>query len=360
MRIELNETVDQAFPKRLAALADRKRLYVAFSGGKDSLTLLHGVMTAIENKTLDPKRVVVFFVDEEAIFPCIESVVREWRDKVLAAGAKFFWLCLEWRHFNCFDSLAEEDSWICWDRRCRGEWVRDMPDFAIKSHPDFKLGMSYQDFCNKCLNDGTRVLGVRISESIQRAQYLLRSGVCPANAAYPIYDFRDSDIWAYLQKYKIRIPDCYQYMWQTGVAKNRLRVSQFFSIDTAHHLVNMVQFYPDLYARILKRVPNAYLAMHYFDSEMFRRRTAKRRKLEAGSVAVNWRDKYYEAIKRDDCPLDKEAIRAIQGIILKHSASMTQKLYKELYGAAVSGDPKKRTIRAVSSKCGITSKKITK
>ena len=82
MRIELNETVDQAFPKRLAALADRKRLYVSFSGGKDSLTLLHGVMTAIENKTLDPKRVVVLFVDEEAIFPCIESVVREWRDKV--------------------------------------------------------------------------------------------------------------------------------------------------------------------------------------------------------------------------------------------------------------------------------------
>ena len=38
---------------------------------------------------------------------------------------------------------------------------------------------------------------------------------------------------------KVEIPSIYLYMWQAGIHKGQLRVSQFFSSDTAACLVRM-------------------------------------------------------------------------------------------------------------------------
>jgi predicted phosphoadenosine phosphosulfate sulfurtransferase len=361
VRQDLSVTVEEALNQRLDALSNRNLLYIAFSGGKDSLVLLHAVWSKIKAGVIDPNKVVIYFVDEEAIFPCIESTVMFWRKRMLDCGCSFLWLCLEWRHYNCFSSLAEEESWICWDRREKAKWVRPMPAFAIKSHPLFQLGMSYQDFFNKMVNDGTQVIGIRLAESVQRAQFLLRTGVTNDAKSFPIYDFRDTDVWLYLLKHKIQIPECYLHMWKAGTSKRMLRVSQFFSIDTAHHLVHMVEYYPGLYERILIRDPNARLAMHYFDSEMFRRSTATRRKLEADKIDVNWRKKLFEAMSDPAAPIKDYALhKTINHIILKYSANLTPKLYKRLYSAVIAGDPKKRTVRAVQSIAGIPTNKDIK
>lgn len=59
------------------------------------------------------------------------------------------------------------------------------------------------------------------------------------------------------------IPDIYLYLWQAGTRKGQLRVSQFFSVDTARSLVKMNEYYPDLMERVTRREPNAYLAALY-------------------------------------------------------------------------------------------------
>ena len=96
---------------------------------------------------------------------------------------------------------------------------------------------------------------------------------------FPIYDWTNNDVWLYLlrEKWIFRRYTC---LWQSGTKKGQLRVSQFFSIDTAKSLVKMNEYYPDLMERIIRREPNAYLAALYWDSEMFHRTTKKRRELE--------------------------------------------------------------------------------
>ena len=57
-------------------------VYLSFSGGKDSLVLAHLTMALIEEGAIDKRLLRVEFVDEEAIFPCIERVVMDWRDRL--------------------------------------------------------------------------------------------------------------------------------------------------------------------------------------------------------------------------------------------------------------------------------------
>ncbi len=70
-------------------------VYMSFSGGKDSLCLATLTMNLIKQGLIDPKLLRVHFVDEEAIFDCIERTVMKWRRMFLAVGASFDWLCLE-------------------------------------------------------------------------------------------------------------------------------------------------------------------------------------------------------------------------------------------------------------------------
>lgn len=87
-------------------------------------------------------------------------------------------------------------------------------------------------------------------------------------------------MWLYLRNERVEIPKVYLQMYQVGVNRNQLRVSQFFSVDTVPVLVHLAEYDPALMERVLRREPNAYLAMLYWDSEMFHRTTRKRRELE--------------------------------------------------------------------------------
>ena len=84
-------------------------VYMSFSGGKDSLTLAQLTLSLIQSGEADPSLLTVQFVDEEAIFPCIEKTVMDWRRKFMYTGAKFEWYCVEVKHFNCFNELSEEE-----------------------------------------------------------------------------------------------------------------------------------------------------------------------------------------------------------------------------------------------------------
>ena len=100
-----------------------------------------------------------------------------------------------------------------------------------------------------------------------------------------IYDWTNNDVWLYLLNEHVDIPEIYLFLWQAGTRKGQLRVSQFFSVDTARSLVKMNEYYPDLMERVIRREPNAYLAALYWDSEMFGRNSASRRANEAEAVS---------------------------------------------------------------------------
>lgn len=334
-------------------------VYMSFSGGKDSLCLAGLTMELIQAGKINPQQLTVQFVDEEAIFPCIEKSVMEWRKKFMLVGAKFEWYCIEVKHFNCFNELSNDETFICWDREKEDVWVRKPPSFAIRSHPLLNPRKdAYQDFMPRLCMDGITITGIRTAESIQRLQNIAsmnRAGNNITNKLqiFPIYDWKNNDVWLYLQEKNIKIPDIYLYLWQSGTSKGQLRVSQFFSIDTAKSLVKMNEYYPDLMQRVINREPNAYLAALYWDSEMFGKSTRTRRNLEEED-ARDYKEALIEMFNNMDkyftTPHKKKIAERYRNFFLQVHAIAEDKDYKEIYQGLISGDPKLRTFRALYSR----------
>jgi predicted phosphoadenosine phosphosulfate sulfurtransferase len=348
-------TVVEAAKKRIInAFSNGKKVYVSFSGGKDSLCLLDLILKLASRGKINPSQIIVEFIDEEAIFECVERTVHEWRKKVLLSGGKFNWFCLEVKHFSCFNRLEQEETFICWDSAQKERWIRAPPPFAIREHPQLKNRVNtYQEFLIKHNADGICVTGVRMAESIQRQKYMTqtfsaKSGLARGNMVWPLYDWRDSDVWKYLYEEHIEIPNIYLYLYQTGSRLNELRVSQFFSVDTAKSLVKMNEYYPDLMDRIIRREPNAYLAALYWDSEMFRRSSKNRRNTET--------DKDYKAEvfgmlnnsrKHFITQGSMYNARRIIQLLIKYGPIIQTREYKTIYDCLVGGDPKQRTLRSL-------------
>lgn len=331
-------------------------VYMSFSGGKDSLCLAQIVLNLAQRGEIDISRLVVQFIDEEAIFPCIEKTVAEWRRKFLLLGASFEWFCLEVRHFNCFNELTNDESFICWDRYKKDVWVRKPPSFAITKHPLLRPRKdTYQEFLPRACTDGITITGVRAAESIQRLKNianmkLSKKRITAKRHILPLYDWADRDVWLYLKEQHIDIPEIYLYLWQSGTGKGRLRVSQFFSIDTARSLVKMNEYYPGLMERIIRREPNAYLAALYWDSEMFGRSTRTRKCME-GEEKKDYKALLITMFSDLDANFTTEhkkyTAKQYRNLFLRTCAIADEKDYKNMYEALVAGDPKLRAYRAL-------------
>ena len=332
-------------------------VYMSFSGGKDSLCLSQLVLSLIQEGRINPTQLVVQFVDEEAIFPCIEETVKQWRKLFLLVGAKFEWYCIEVRHFNCFNSLENDESFICWDREKADRWIRQPPKFAIRNHPLLNARSdTYQMFMPRIDRGGITITGVRAAESIQRLQNIAefqRSGrrINNKRQILPIYDWSNNDVWIYLLAEKVEIPEIYLFLWQTGTSRGQLRVSQLFSIDTAKSLVKLREYYPELMERVEKREPNAYLASLYWDTEMFGRNTATRRKLEQGEAPKDYRAELAKLFSNMalyfTTPHKLSIAQKYRNFYMQTSAILTEKDVRQIYEGLIRGDPKSRTLRAL-------------
>ncbi len=332
-------------------------VYLSFSGGKDSLCLAQFTMNLIQSGEINPEQLTVQFIDEEAIFPCMEEKVKEWRRKFLLAGAAFEWLCLEVKHYNCFNELSNDETFICWDRYKKDVWVRNPPSFAIREHPLLHARVdAYQDFLPRRCAGGITLTGIRTAESVQRLQnvaLMLKTGRTMTNKhqVFPLYDWTDHDVWLYLLREKVDIPEIYLFLWQSGAHKGRLRVSQFFSVDTARSLVKMNEYYPDLMERIVRREPNAYLAALYWDSEMFGRSTVARKQNEKGTDEKDYKAALLELFSDMERYFDTSHKRYVAGryrnFFMSVSAIADNKDCKAIYEGLISGDPKMRSFRAL-------------
>ena len=329
---------------------------MSFSGGKDSLCLAQLTLDLIQEGKIAAGQLIVQFVDEEAIFPCIEKTTLDWRRKFLLAGVKFEWYCVEVKHFNCFNALTNDETFICWDRTKESVWVRRPPAFAIRSHALLRPRVdAYQDWLPRVCMDGIAMIGIRTAESIQRLKNIATMNdagraITGKQQIFPIYDWTNNDVWLFLKERHVDIPDIYLYLWQSGTSKGQLRVSQFFSVDTARSLVKMNEYYPNLMERVIRREPNAYLAALYWDSEMFGRSTKQRREMEQGEE----KDYKAELLKLFgnmdlyfDTPHKRHIAEYYRNFFMMAAPIATEQDYKEIYEGLISGDPKLRTYRAL-------------
>ncbi len=329
--------------------ASAGRIFLSVSGGKDSICLNDIVFDLCRSGRVDKSKLSVEFVDEEAIYPCIERVVKGMRAQWLSIGVEFNWYCVQVRHFNCLNALTNDESFICWDETKEDVWIRRPPKFAVRHDPFLdERHDTYQEWMKKKTRGAVVMTGVRMNESVQRRGYIASSK--SEASVWPIYDWADKDVWRYIMERGLDLPEAYLYMYQCGTSKGRMRISQFFSIDTIGSLVKMCEYYPGLFDKICKREPNAYLAMLYYDTEMFRRSKKDGQKPVGDDGETDYREKLRQLMKekwRFENKATKMAYKEAKTLIAQFGTIMSDDDYRKLYEMCLAGDPKRRDGRAI-------------
>lgn len=246
---------------------------VMFSGGKDSTATLLCVLEVAETRGKLPVRAVFF--DEEAIHPqTIEYVARVREDP----RVNLEWYCLPVKHRNACSN--ESPFWYCWHPDEKHLWVRDMPEYAIKEHPKFKWGQSMQEW-GAALFYGTNsvsTMGIRTQESLRRFQvmvmkkadnYISRTG--KVNHAYPIYDWSSTDVWKLVQLKDSDYNHAYDVYNRTDNFEHFLhqRVCPPFGEEPLRGLHYYKECWPELWAKMINRVPGARTAALYGNTELY-------------------------------------------------------------------------------------------
>ncbi len=353
-KIESTINVLEAAKLRIRnAFANGCKVYLSFSSGKDSLCMTSITYDLIREGAINPKQLTVAFIDEEGLYPSMVEAAERWRRNFRSVGVPFLWFCLPFKQVSVIDHLSSSESWITWEPGKEDEWMRKPPKGAIMSSPyiEYPGQMNYQTFCSKAFADGIQMIGLRTAESLTRLQAVSRSNMKALKGPfYPIYDWKDSDVWLYIKERGLEFPDIYMRLYEAGVKKNQLRLCAFFGDCGTQGLRWIAETDNDLWQRIERREPNAYLVLLYWDSEMFRRTTHKRRELEAESE-----DKDYCALCKDILFLNtekytiaadtKKHLSNWRSLFVKTYGIAKPTHYKRMYEGLLYGDPKSRVLR---------------
>lgn len=215
------------------------KVYLAFSGGKDTLCMCNLIYELAMKGEINPKLLTVIFIDEEALYESMFQMALRWRKKFTALGAQFRWYCLPVYQVSMLHHLADDESWVTWEPGKESVWIRQPPPFAILRDPaiEYSGQMNYQTFLPKVCKDGIMLVGVRASESVQRVKYLSAVNMTAGhttgnNIIYPIYDWKDSDVWLYIKERRLDFPQAYIDLYRVGVKKSQLRLCNFFASES--------------------------------------------------------------------------------------------------------------------------------
>lgn len=358
-RAKASISVVEAAQQRVRnVFANGVKVYMSLSGGKDSIVMADVVYRLIQHGEIDAAQLTCIFIDEEAIYDCSIESMKYWRKRFLMVGAKFNWYCLPLKQVSCFNQLTNDESWITWEPGKESVWVRKPPAFAIMTDPHIQTPgkMNYQTFLPKVTKDGIMMTGVRAAESLQRLQYMSTlnlgmQGITGSNTIYPIYDWKDNDVWLYIRDHHLDIPDAYMWIYQAGENRHSLRISNFFACDSLRGLKHVAETDPKLWARIEKREPNAYMTLLYWDTEWYKRSSRTRRKNEAGDKrdykALVKKMLFEEADKHFTNSTTRAVATSYRRCFTKIDGIARPRDYKQMHDALIAGDPKLRTLRAV-------------
>lgn len=257
---------------------------VSFSGGKDSTVMLNlAAKVAAEFNRL-PLHVVFF--DEEAIHPPTIEYVDRVRQR---PDVKLDWYCLEFKHRNACSN--DEPFWYCWEKGKEDIWCRQPPEFAIMEHPNFKKGMSMQEFGElftpKSLGRTCILVGIRTQESLRRYQVIARkandhfltSKAINGNVyrGFPIYDWSSEDVWQIVHNEGLDYNKTYDIFNHTDMHGDflRQRVCPPYGEEPLRGLYLYAECFPELWHKMISRVPGAATAARYANTELYSNSTDK-------------------------------------------------------------------------------------
>jgi predicted phosphoadenosine phosphosulfate sulfurtransferase len=252
-----------------------EKIYIAYSGGKDSTVMLHLVLEEAMKRN---RRVGVLYVDLEAQY----TLTIDHSKNLFAEYSKYielYWVCLPISLRNAVSNF--QPKWTCWDSDKKDIWVRDLPEHAgvvsdSAFFPFFVEGYEFEEFVpefGKWYSEGKNtacLVGIRTDESLNRFRTiasenktrfknktwttLIEDGTQVYNI-YPIYDWKVSDLWLYHSKYpKKQYNPIYDYMFKAGLSPAQMRLCQPYGDDQKKGLWLYHILEPSTWFRVLNRV----------------------------------------------------------------------------------------------------------
>lgn len=272
-KVPLGINVYDAARKRIAYVFDCfPRIYVSFSGGKDSAVMLHMVMDEAIKRG---RKVGVLFVDLEGQYKLtieyIQAMYDLYRDHI-----EPYWVALPIVLRNAVSQY--EPRWICWEPGKEDVWIRKPPEMAITDQnffPFYRYAMEFEEFVpafGHWYSQGKLCacfVGIRADESLNRYRTIVRSkskfedkpwttwcGETLYNI-YPIYDWRTQDVWVYNSRFNKPYNRLYDRMHQAGLTIHQMRICQPYGDDQRKGLWLFHVIEPETWARIVARVNGA-------------------------------------------------------------------------------------------------------
>ena len=272
-KIYLDIDVLEAARQRVAYVFDNfPRVYVSFSGGKDSTVMLHLVMDEAIKRG---RKVGVLLVDLEGMYKITIDHIQAMYD-LYADHIEPYWVCLPISLRNAVSVF--EPKWMCWEPGKETDWIRQPPPMAITDEayfPFFRRGMEFEEFVPEFgtwYGQGKLTacfVGIRADESLNRYRTIkanksmfedktfttwIGEGVYNI---YPIYDWKVSDVWLYTTKYHKPYNRLYDYMHQAGLTPSQMRICQPYGDDQRRGLWLFHVIEPETWARVVARVNGA-------------------------------------------------------------------------------------------------------
>lgn len=285
-RIYKDQNVYDAAIERLDFIFENfERIYLSFSGGKDSGALLNLIIDYMRERNIN-RKIGIQILDNEANYEYSLEFMR----RILDANRDLldiYWCCMPIT-LPCTVSAYHID-WQCWGQNDRERWVRPLPEMDyvvnLSNHPfgdKFEENMNYADFWDmfaEWYSQGKRtanLIGIRTVESLNRFRAIMnedketlkgqmwtKKNTENVYNCYPLYDWRTEDIWTANAKFDWDYNKLYDVFYMAGVPVHRMRVASPFMSESKSSLALYRVIDPHTWARLCARVGGANFIATY-------------------------------------------------------------------------------------------------
>lgn len=253
---------------------DFPRIYVSFSGGKDSGVVLELVTDEARRRG---RRIGVLVVDLEAQYRLTIDYIADALDRH-ADVIDRYWVALPLNLRNAVSQF--ETHWMCWDPDRREDWVRQPHPSSIVDEsffPFFRRRMEFEEFVpsfGHWYGGGQLTacfVAIRTAESLNRWRTIasttkqrydglpwttwVKGG--PTYNVYPIYDWTTEDVWTFYGREKRPYNRLYDRMHQAGLTIHQARICQPYGDDQRKGLWLFHVIEPETWSRVVARVAGA-------------------------------------------------------------------------------------------------------
>lgn len=274
-KIYVDINVCQAAIDRVKLVFDNfEKIYISFSGGKDSTVMSHLVLDEAKKRN---RKVGFLIIDLEAQYTDTIKHIYEMID-MYHEYIDLHWICAELLLRNAVSNY--DPRWVCWDRDKINQWVRQKPALQsnLNQYDFYQPKMEFEELMvlfGDWYADGKKCaafIGIRADESLHRYRAIVsrKDGLMYSNwkwstkinsnlyNIYPIYDWKTEDIWVYHGKNK-HLPHnrIYDKMTKAGVKLSQQRLCQPYGDDQRRGLWLYHILEPDTWYKLVNRVNGA-------------------------------------------------------------------------------------------------------